>query len=208
MKTILYYHPDGEPQQLSTMDDDADPSVLGPLAFLQVPDGTLIHSGHVQDGAWTPYSESVAQERSRNPPVGCVWSAQALAWVDARGLDELKSNARLAINQWRDKQEAAGTVFEHEGRMWDCNPAAKDKLQSTAAMDAVPPGFFWTDASEPVNQDVPMDIEAVRALNEAHKLAYFQRGLQIHVRQREMKAALDAMDAEQLAAFEPRWGAP
>ena len=132
----------------------------------------------------------------------CMWQGE---WVDPRPLEELQESARAAINRWRDAQEAIGTVFEHAGRMWDCNPAAKDKLQSTAAMPAVPPGFFWTDASEPVNQDVPMDIDGVRALNEAHKIAYFTRGLQIHVRQREMKAALDAMDAAQLAAFVPGW---
>lgn len=139
------------------------------------------------------------------PTPSHVFDHASEVWVDSRPVLFLLESARAAINTWRDEQEAAGTVFEHAGRQWDCNPAAKDKLASTAAMPAVPPGFFWTDASEPVNQDVPMDIEAVRALNEAHKVAYFQRGLQIHVRQREMKAALDAMDAAQLAAFEPGW---
>ena len=134
-----------------------------------------------------------------------VFNYKLGVWEDVRPTLLLLENARAAINAWRDAQEKIGTLFEHAGRMWDCNPAAKDKLQSTATMDALPPGFFWTDASEPVNQDVPMDIEAVRALNEAHKLAYFTRGLQIHVRQREMKAALEEMDFEQLATFVPGW---
>ena len=146
--------------------------------------------------------DGVLVELPEKPNPYCMWRGE---WVDIRGFDELQSNARASINAWRDEQEKIGTLFEHDGRMWDCNPAAKDKLQSTATMDALPPGFFWTDASEPVNQDVPMDIEGVRALNEAHKLAYFTRGLQIHVRQREMKAALESMDAEQLAAFVPGW---
>lgn len=140
-----------------------------------------------------------------SPGTDFIFAHEKGQWIDPRPVLLLLENARASINTWRDEQEKIGTLFEHGGRMWDCNPAAKDKLQSTATMDALPPGFFWTDASEPVNQDVPMDIADVRALNEAHKIAYFERGLQIHVRQREMKAALEAMDFEQLAAFVPGW---
>ena len=191
-----YIHIDGRRKVISQTNVPAGIEIsMADAEAIQIP-GPLPHLDFILNDA----GELV--ELPPKPSPYCIWQGE---WVDPRALEELQENARAAINRWRDAQETLGTVFEHAGRMWDCNPAAKDKLQSTAAMPAVPPGFFWTDASEPVNQDVPMDIEGVRALNEAHKTAYFERGLQIHVRQREMKAALDAMDAEQLAAFVPGW---
>ena len=170
-----------------------------PAGAVLVPMGTdpSVSYYDVQAGSVARIPESPSQSH--------LFDYATKEWVDSRALSDLQESARAEINAWRDQQEAMGVLFEHAGRLWDCNAAAKDKLQATADMQDVPPGFFWTDASTPVNEDVPMGIADVRALNEAHKVAYFQRGLQIHVRQREMKAALEAMDRAELVAFIPGW---
>ena len=188
----------GTGQICSSGNSDCPELLVKPDEYLLIGVKTANPAGqYIKAGVLTPMPE--------RPSLDHVFDYFAEVWVDPRTRTALQELAHAKVNTWRDGQETEGFVFEHAGRMWDCNPAAKDKLQSTASMDALPPGFFWTDASEPVNEDVPMDIEAVRALNEAHKLAYFQRGLQIHVRQREMKNALTGMDVEQLAAFVPGW---
>lgn len=140
------------------------------------------------------------------PSEAHVFDYTTKLWVDPRPLMFLIDQALQKVNVWRDEQEKIGLIFEHAGRMWDASLASSVKLEKTLKhADPLPIGFFWTDASEPVNVNVVVTHAELQALYIAHEAALWLRGNQIHVRQREMKAALEAMDAEQLAAFVPGW---
>lgn len=123
-------------------------------------------------------------------------------WIDPANVAELQASARAAINQWRDQQENAGTIFEYDGCHWDCGLKTRERLQPVLALPALPDGFFWTDAD---NVDRPMDMPELQALNAAHEVALVARGFAIHARQRAMKEALDTMTAQQLRDFAPGW---
>lgn len=110
--------------------------------------------------------------------------------------------ARAAVEAWRDAQEQARMQFEHAGRAWDGGLAVRARMQPVLSLPGLPDGFFWTDAQ---NNDVPMSLPALQALNAAHEQALVMHGFQIHARQRAMKQALDSMTLEELAAFEPGW---
>ena len=110
------------------------------------------------------------------------------------------------INLWRDRMESASYVFEFNGRRWDYGKETQARLEpSVAAARAgkLPEGFFWTDAD---NNDVPMTAEALIALSEAAQQAMFAKGLEIHLRQREMKKAVEALnDADAVLAYRVGW---
>ena len=116
----------------------------------------------------------------------------------------MRKNAE--INAWRDRMESASYVFEFNGRRWDYGKETQARLEpSVAAARAgkLPEGFFWTDAD---NNDVPMTAEALIALSEAAQQAMFAKGLEIHLRQREMKKAIEALnDADAVMAYAVGW---
>lgn len=115
---------------------------------------------------------------------------------------QLKASARTKINAWRDEQETLSATFAFSGRMYDADLASKTRLSQLVELGGVPEGFYWTDAA---NADVPMDFAALKALGEAMTAAIVTRGWIVHRRQREMKAALEAMTIDQLKAFGPAW---
>ena len=117
--------------------------------------------------------------------------------------DGLRMALRDQINAWRDVQEAATIVFEHAGRRWDGGLAVRTRLMPMLSLPALPPGFFWTDADD---NDVPVDAAALAALGAAHEAAIVTQGFVIHVRQRAMKAEIDALgDAAALLVYAPGW---
>lgn len=125
------------------------------------------------------------------------------ALLSPEQLDGLRMALRDQINAWRDVQEAATIVFEHAGRRWDGGLAVRTRLLPMLSLPALPPGFFWTDADD---NDVPVDAAALAALGAAHEAAIVTQGFAIHVRQRAMKAEIDALgDAAALQAYEPAW---
>lgn len=108
-----------------------------------------------------------------------------------------------SVNGWRDAQERQLITFEHAGRAWDGGLVVRTRLQPVVALPALPEGFFWTDAD---NVDVPMDKPALEALNAAHEAAIVTRGFEIHVRQRQMKQEVAALETvEELQAYEIGW---
>lgn len=110
-------------------------------------------------------------------------------------LTQSRERKKVEINAWRDVMEAAGYTFEHNGRKWDYGKKTQARLEpSVAAAKAgiLPEGFFWTDAE---NNDVPMTAEALMALSEAAEKAMFTKGMEIHVQQRNMKKALEALNS-------------
>ena len=113
--------------------------------------------------------------------------------------------AHARIESWRDAQERAPIVFEHAGHAWDGGLQARQRLQPVVALEALPDDFFWTDAD---NNDVPVSLADLRALNAAHEAAIVLRGFEIHAAQRAMKSALETLELAQLQAFDPvQWTA-
>lgn len=108
--------------------------------------------------------------------------------------------AHARIEAWRDAQERAPIVFEHAGHTWDGGLQTRQRLQPVVALDALPDGFFWTDAN---NTDVPVSLAELQALNAAHETAIVLRGFEIHAAQRAMKSALESMGMTDLQAFDP-----
>ncbi len=121
-------------------------------------------------------------------------ASQALQRSDAQAA------AHARIEAWRDAQERAPIVFEHAGRAWDGGLQTRQRLQPVVALEALPDGFFWTDAD---NKDVPVSLADLRALNAAHETAIVLRGFEIHAAQRAMKTALETLELAQLQAFDP-----
>ncbi len=114
--------------------------------------------------------------------------------------------AHASIQSWRDAEEAKPITFEHAGRVWDGGLVTRQRLQPVLALETLPEGFFWTDAG---NNDVPVTLTDLMALNQAHEAALVQEGFRVHTLQRQMKAAIESMTLEQLNAFKPEeWSNP
>lgn len=120
--------------------------------------------------------------------------------------DEALKAAHARIQSWRDAEEAKPITFEHAGRVWDGGLVTRQRLQPVLALESLPEGFFWTDAG---NNDVPVTLTDLMALNQAHEAALVQEGFRIHALQRQMKSAIESMTLEQLKAFKPEeWSNP
>lgn len=114
--------------------------------------------------------------------------------------------AHASIQSWRDAEEAKPITFEHAGRVWDGGLVTRQRLQPVLALETLPEGFFWTDAG---NNDVPVTLTDLMALNQAHEAALVAEGFRIHARQRQMKVTIESMTLEQLNAFKPEeWSNP
>ncbi|HGC1436594.1 TPA: DUF4376 domain-containing protein [Escherichia coli] len=125
---------------------------------------------------------------------------------DDMAVEEARRMKNAEINAWRDAMEASGYVFEHRGRKWDYGKEAMTSLgmsASAARGGVLPEGFFWTDAE---NNDVPMTADELISLSDAAGKAMFRKGLEIHIRQREMKKAIaELSDSETILAYRVGW---
>ncbi len=133
-------------------------------------------------------------------PVGEYRANDDMAVEEARTQDEKRGD------KWRDAMEALGYVFEHRGRKWDYGKETMTRLgmsASAARGGVLPEGFFWTDAE---NNDVPMTADELISLSDAAGKAMFRKGLEIHIRQREMKKAIaELSDSETILAYRVGW---
>ncbi|EPF6996159.1 DUF4376 domain-containing protein [Salmonella enterica subsp. enterica serovar Poona] len=111
------------------------------------------------------------------------------------------------INAWRNAQENANYVFTFNGRNWDYGKATQERLAlsvQAAKENRLPDGFIWTDAD---NNDVPVNADELLKLGDAISQAMFTKGLQIHMRQRTMKEAVDKLtDARAIMDYPVGWG--
>ncbi|EPP3091285.1 DUF4376 domain-containing protein [Escherichia coli] len=125
---------------------------------------------------------------------------------DDMAVEEARRMKNAEINAWRDAMEASGYVFEHRGRKWDYGKETMTRLgmsASAARGGVLPEGFFWTDAE---NNDVPMTADELISLSDAAGKAMFRKGLEIHIRQREMKKAIEELsDSETILAYRVGW---
>ena len=84
--------------------------------------------------------------------------------------------------------------------------AVRSRLMPMLSLPALPHGFFWTDADD---NDVPVDLPDLAALSAAHEAAIVAQGFAIHMRQRSMKAEIEALEsADALAGYTPGWPIP
>lgn len=121
------------------------------------------------------------------------------------GIDDERDLVIDRINEWRDQQEAAGILFAHAGHTWDGGLSVRQRLQPMLSLTELPPAFFWTDAE---NNDVPVTLTDLQALNTAHEAAIVARGFEIHIRQRQMKAEVATLSSvETLRAYVIGWPA-
>ncbi|ECG8627938.1 DUF4376 domain-containing protein [Salmonella enterica subsp. diarizonae] len=110
------------------------------------------------------------------------------------------------INAWRNSQENANYVFQFNNHNWDYGKTTQERLSLSVQMakqNKLPAGFIWTDAD---NNDVPMSAGELLNLSDAIDQAMFTTGLQIHLRQRQMKEDIDKLtDAQAVLDYVVGW---
>ncbi|EDS5484643.1 DUF4376 domain-containing protein [Salmonella enterica subsp. enterica] len=167
-------------------------------------------------GTWpqdaTEVDESVFATYSASPPQGKQRAAGQdglPCWVDIPLPDTEDARRRKhdEINAWRDSQENANHVFTFNGRNWDYGIATQQRLTlsvQAAKQNRLPEDFIWTDAD---NNDVPMTAGELLNLSDAIDQAMFAKGLQIHMRQRQMKEEIDKLtDVKAVMDYVAGWG--
>ncbi|EBG1931002.1 DUF4376 domain-containing protein [Salmonella enterica] len=108
-------------------------------------------------------------------------------------LEAAKRTKRAEINIWRDKQENADYIFSFNNHKWDYGKATQERMSISLAIarrNALPAGFAWTDGD---NNIVPMDNAGLIALATAIEQAMFEKGMQINLRQLQMKTEVEAL---------------
>lgn len=124
-----------------------------------------------------------------------------------QSLEDARKQKHAEINAWRNTQENANYVFQFNNHNWDYGKATQERLTLSVQMakaNKLPDGFIWTDAD---NNDVPMSAGELLNLSDAIDQAMFTTGLKIHLRQREMKEAIDRLtDAKAILTYTVSWG--
>ncbi|ELK2415661.1 DUF4376 domain-containing protein [Salmonella enterica] len=160
----------------------------------------------VSDDVWLEFA-------GNHPPDGkqrAAGSDNMPCWVDIPlpDIDDARRRKHADINNWRNTQENANYVFQFNNRNWDYGKATQERLTLSVQMakqNKLPDGFIWTDAD---NNDVPMTAGELLNLSDAIDQAMFTKGLQIHMRQREMKEEIDKLtDAQAVLDYVVGWPA-
>ncbi|EEI4449420.1 DUF4376 domain-containing protein [Salmonella enterica] len=127
-------------------------------------------------------------------------------WV--ADLNTALTQKHAEINDWRNIQENMNYVFRFNNHNWDYGKTTQERLSLSVQMakaNKLPAGFIWTDAD---NNDVPMPAGELLNLSDAIDQAMFTMGLQIHLRQREMKEEVDKLtDAQAVLDYVVGWPA-
>ncbi|EAS6427234.1 DUF4376 domain-containing protein [Salmonella enterica] len=126
-------------------------------------------------------------------------------WV--ADLNTALTQKHAEINDWRNIQENMNYVFRFNNHNWDYGKTTQERLSLSVQMakaNKLPAGFIWTDAD---NNDVPVTAGELLNLSDAIDQAMFTMGLRIHMRQREMKDAVDKLtDARAILDYPVGWG--
>ncbi|EBC0455000.1 DUF4376 domain-containing protein [Salmonella enterica] len=164
------------------------------------PDDTV----EVSDDVWLEFA-------GNQPPEGKQRAAGKdglPCWVDIPlpDIEDVRSQKHAEINAWRNVQENANYTFTFNNHQWDYGKATQERLSLSVQMakaNKLPAGFIWTDAD---NNDVPMTAGELLSLSDAIDQAMFTMGLQIHMRQREMKEAIDKLnDVKAILDYKVGW---
>ncbi|ECE1532566.1 DUF4376 domain-containing protein [Salmonella enterica] len=126
-------------------------------------------------------------------------------WV--ADLNTALTQKHAEINDWRNIQENMNYVFRFNNHNWDYGKTTQERLSLSVQMakaNKLPAGFIWTDAD---NNDVPVTAGELLNLSDAIDQAMFTKGLQIHMRQRTMKEAVDKLtDVKAVLDYPVGWG--
>ncbi|EGL4512258.1 DUF4376 domain-containing protein [Salmonella enterica] len=160
-------------------------------------------------GLW-PVGLSVAEvpdtTANRRADISGRWGFDGEKIVDLMDAEKAREQKHAEINRWRNIQENANYVFTFNGRNWDYGKATQERLSLSVQMakaNKLPAGFIWTDAD---NNDVPVTAGELLNLSDAIDQAMFTMGLKIHMRQREMKDAVDKLtDVKAILDYQPGW---
>ncbi|HAG2581970.1 TPA: DUF4376 domain-containing protein [Salmonella enterica] len=160
----------------------------------------------------TEVEESVFSTYSAPPPQGKQRAAGKdglPCWVDIPlpDIDIIRSQKHDEINHWRNNQENANYTLTFNNHEWDYGKATQERLSLSVQMakqNRLPAGFIWTDAD---NNDAPMTAGELLNLSDAIDQAMFAKGLEIHMRQREMKEEIDKLtDTQTVLDYVVGWG--
>ncbi|ECD7241917.1 DUF4376 domain-containing protein [Salmonella enterica] len=108
-------------------------------------------------------------------------------------IQSAKDQKHAEINAWRNTQENLSYVFQFNNHEWDYGKDTQERLSLSVQMakqNKLPGGFIWTDAD---NNDVPVSAGELLNLSDAIDQMMFKKGLEIHLRQRQMKEEVDAL---------------
>lgn len=140
------------------------------------------------------YAADGSEDDFIQPELIAISEAEALAIVNPLpDIEDARSRKHAKINHWRNVQENANYTFTFDNHKWDYGKATQERLTLSVQMakaNKLPAGFIWTDAN---NQDVPMTAGELLNLSDAIDQTMFTKGLQIHMRQREMKEEVDKL---------------
>ncbi|EFQ6890938.1 DUF4376 domain-containing protein [Salmonella enterica] len=141
-------------------------------------------------GFW-PVGKSVAEvpdtEENRRADISGRWGFDGTDIIDLMTPDKAREQKAREIDVWRNKQENGSVTFTWNNHSWDASKASQDRLVPVlivAKSGQLPPGFFWTDAS---NEDVPVTVDDLTAIDAGMTQAMVVQGFKIHERQRQMK---------------------
>ncbi|EHI3752476.1 DUF4376 domain-containing protein [Salmonella enterica] len=158
----------------------------------------------VSDDVWLEFA-------GNHPPEGKQRAAghdNLPCWVDIPlpDIEDARSRKHDEINAWRNRQESANYTFTFDNHKWDYGKTTQERLSLSVQMakqNKLPAGFIWTDAD---NNDVPMTAGELLNLSDAIDQAMFTKGLQIHMRQREMKEEIDKLtDVKAILDYKVDW---
>ncbi|EKK7513885.1 DUF4376 domain-containing protein [Salmonella enterica] len=158
----------------------------------------------VSDDVWLEFAGNYPPEGKQR----AAGSDNLPCWVDIPPPDiqDAREQKHDEINRWRNIQENANYVFSFNGHNWDYGKATQERLTLSVQMakaNKLPAGFIWTDAD---NNDVPVTAGELLNLSDAIDQAMFTMGLKIHMRQREMKDAVDKLtDVKAILDYQPGW---
>ncbi|EHF1232402.1 DUF4376 domain-containing protein [Salmonella enterica] len=180
------------------------------LKFTYDDNGVITCITRDASGLW-PVGLSVAEvpdtTENRRADISGRWGFDGEKIVDLMNAEKARRIKHEEINRWRNAQENANYVFSFNGRNWDYGKATQERLSPSvqaAKENRLPDGFIWTDAD---NNDVPVNADELLKLGDAISQAMFTKGLQIHMRQRTMKEAVDKLtDASAIMDYPVGWG--
>lgn len=176
-----------------------------------------LKEAYVAAGSWPDDGTEVNNDTfirfTSQPPAGMqrgasedgdpVWTNIPVTETD---IGDARQQKWQQIEKWRTGQENAHYILRFNDENWDYSKETQNRLMlavDMAKQNNLPPGFFWTDAD---NHDVPMTNEKIIALSDAINSAMFQKGLQIHIRQREMKTEIEKMtNISDILNYIPDW---
>ncbi|EMO8006752.1 DUF4376 domain-containing protein [Salmonella enterica] len=179
------------------------------LKFTYDDNGIITCIARDVSGFW-PAGKSVAEvpdtEENRRADISGRWCFDGTDITDLMTPDKAREQKAREIEAWRNIQENANYVFAFNDRNWDYGKITQERLSLSVQMakaNKLPDGFIWTDAD---NNDIPMTSGELINLSDAIDQAMFTKGLQIHMRQRQMKEELEKLtDVKAILDYKTGW---